>query len=157
MPLMPQKPRRHRCRCRWDWGRRRRRLTNGMDEDGARREDDTTTNKRQCWRSWRGGLRCWQQPPLCLSSLLASSFSGTGIALISGEKRLILCVTEKNTKKAIPILERGLPELDWVGISQYSKTGSPRSSMGLIPIWGLAYTGTWIFEPSIYLSGYKIK
>jgi len=55
---------------------------------------------------------------------------------IFGEKRPILCVTEKNTKKAIPILERGLPESVWVGICQYSKSGSPRSGMGFIPIWG---------------------
>ena len=38
-------------------------------------------------------------------------------------------MTEKNTKKAIPISERGLPEL-------ISKSGSPRIGMGFIPIWG---------------------
>ena len=32
---------------------------------------------------------------------------GVGIASIFGEKRPILCVTEKNTKKAIPELVRG--------------------------------------------------
>jgi hypothetical protein len=53
-----------------------------------------------------------------------------------GEKRPIVCTTEKNTKIAIPILERGLPELVWVGICQYSKWGSPRSGMVFIPIWG---------------------
>jgi hypothetical protein len=51
-----------------------------------------------------------------------------------GEKRPILCMTEKNTKIAIPILEQGLPELVWVGIYQHSKSGSPRSGMGFNPI-----------------------
>ena len=51
------------------------------------------------------------------------------LASIFGEKRLILCVTEMDKKKAIPILEWGLPE-------SYSKSGSPKSGMGFIPIWG---------------------
>jgi hypothetical protein len=55
---------------------------------------------------------------------------------IFGEKRPILCVTKKNTKKAIPILVRGLPESVWVGICQNSKLGSPQTSSGFIPIWG---------------------
>jgi hypothetical protein len=58
---------------------------------------------------------------------------GVEIASIFGEKRPILCVTEKNTKKAIPISERGLPEL-------ISKSGSPRIGMGFIPIWGPTFT-----------------
>jgi len=78
------------------------------------------------------------------SSSSGGSGSGSGssaiqIASIFGEKRPILCLTEKNTKKAIPILERGLPESVWVGICQYSKLGSPRSGMGFIPIWGPTY------------------
>ena len=47
---------------------------------------------------------------------------------------------KKNTKKAIPILEWRLPELVWVGIRQYSKSGSPRIGMGFIPIWGPTHT-----------------
>jgi len=47
---------------------------------------------------------------------------------------------KKKMKKAIPILERRLPESVWVGIHQYSKSGSPRSSMGFIPIWGPTHT-----------------
>ncbi len=49
---------------------------------------------------------------------------------------------KKNTKKAIPISERGLPESVWVGISQYSKSGSPRIGLGFIPIWG----PTWVLR-----------
>jgi hypothetical protein len=60
----------------------------------------------------------------------------TVIASIFGEKRPILCVTEENTKKAIPISKRGLPESVWLGICQYSKSGSPRIGLGFIPIWG---------------------
>jgi hypothetical protein len=57
------------------------------------------------------------------SSSSGGSGSGSGssairIASIFGEKRPILYMTEKNTKTAIPILERGLPESVWVGISQ---------------------------------------
>jgi hypothetical protein len=51
-----------------------------------------------------------------------------------------MCVTEKHTKKAIPISERGLPESVWVGICQYSKLESPRIGLGFIPIWGPIYT-----------------
>ncbi len=56
------------------------------------------------------------------------------------EKRPILCVTEKKPKTSIPILVWGLPESVWVGICQYSKSGSPHSAMGFIPIWGPTYT-----------------
>jgi len=61
------------------------------------------------------------------------------VASNSGEKRPILCVTEEYTKNAIPISKRGLPELVWVGICQYSKSGSPRISLGFVPIWGPTY------------------
>ena len=71
---------------------------------------------------------------------------GVGIASIFGEKRPILCVTEMDTKKAIPVLEWGLPESVWVGICQYSKSGSPRSGMGFIPTWGPAYILLWFFQ-----------
>ena len=57
---------------------------------------------------------CRHPPPLCSSFLSASSFSGVGIASIFCEKRPILCVTEENTKKAIPISKRGLPGSVWV-------------------------------------------
>ena len=44
-PLMPLNQRCHRCRHHhWDRGGRRRRLTNRMEEDMVRREDDMTTN-----------------------------------------------------------------------------------------------------------------
>ncbi len=85
----------------------------------------------------------------CGSSSRRSCGSGSGsgsgssairIASIFGEKRPIMCVTEKHTKKAIPISERGLPESVWIGICQYSKSGSPRISLGFIPIWGPTYT-----------------
>ena len=46
---------------------------------------------------------------------------------------------KKNTKKGIPILVWGLPESVWVGICQYSKSGSPHSGIGFIPIWGPTY------------------
>ena len=45
-----------------------------------------------------------------------------GITSIFGEKRPILCVTEKNTKKAIPILVRGSP--NWY-LSKFQIWGSP--------------------------------
>ena len=54
--------------------------------------------------------------------------------------KAILCVTEKNRKKAIPELVRGLPESVRVGICQYSNSGSPRIGLGSIPIWGPTYT-----------------
>ena len=44
---------------------------------------------------------------------------GVGIASIFGEKRPILGVTEKNTKKPIPISVWGLPQIDFkIGESQ---------------------------------------
>jgi hypothetical protein len=48
---------------------------------------------------------------------------GVGIASIFGEKRPILCATEKNTKKGIPIWVWGLPELVWVGIMSIIQIG----------------------------------
>ena len=52
-----------------------------------------------------------------------------GITSIFGEKRPILCVTEKkNTKKAIPY--GGLPKSVWVGICQNSKWGVPKPVRG---------------------------
>jgi hypothetical protein len=33
----------------------------------------------------------------------------------------------------------GIPESVWVEICQYSKSGSPHSAMGFIPIWGPTY------------------
>ncbi len=67
------------------------------------------------------------------------SGSGSGNSAIQiasnfGEKSLNMFVTEKHTKKAIPISERGLPESVWVGICQYSKSGNPRIGLGFIPI-----------------------
>ncbi len=47
---------------------------------------------------------------------------------------------KKNTKKAIPKPILGLPESVWVGIIQYSKSGSPRIGLGSIPIWGPTHT-----------------
>ncbi len=63
----------------------------------------------------------------------AGSAAQSGLPQFFGEKRPISCVTEKNTKKAIPIPIRGLPEL-------ISKSGSPRIGMGFIPIWGPTHT-----------------
>jgi len=79
------------------------------------------------------------------SSSSGGSGSGSGssairIASIFGEKRPILCVTENKHQKSNPHMERGLPESVWVGICQYSKSGSPRSGMGFIPIWGNIYS-----------------
>ncbi len=48
------------------------------------------------------------------------------------------------------VLELGLPESVSVGICQYSKSGSPRSGMGFIPIWGPTYilqSGVVLFLP----------
>ena len=54
------------------------------------------------------------------SSSSSSGGSGSGsrsgssaiwIASIFGEKRPIMCVTEKHTKKTVPISERGLPKI----------------------------------------------
>jgi len=73
--------------------------------------------------------------------------SAIRIASIFGEKRPILCVTEKNTKKATPILVRGLPKSVWVGICQNSKLGSPQTSLGFIPIWGPTYTPPCAWGP----------
>ena len=56
-----------------------------------------------------------------------------------GLPKPILCVTEKNKKRAIPILIWGLPISVWVGTCQYSKLGSPHTNMGLILIWGPTY------------------
>jgi len=132
---MPRKPCRHRRRHhRQDRGRHRRRLTNRMEENVAKREDDMRTNKRQ-----------WRQSS---SSSSGGSGSGSGRhhpSLALGLPQLLVrkgqscACPKKNTKKAIPTLERGLPESVWVGICQYSKSGSPRSGLGFIPIWGQTY------------------
>ena len=58
------------------------------------------------------------------------------VALIFGEKGPILCVTGGHTKNAIPEPKRGLPKSVWVGMYQYSKSGSPHFGLGFIPIWG---------------------
>jgi len=54
-----------------------------------------------------------------------------GITSIFGEKRPILCVTEKNTKRQSPYWF-GDPQ---IGICKNSKFGDPRTSSGFIPIW----------------------
>ena len=61
---------------------------------------------------------------------------GVGDYLNFWQEKANLVRDWKNTKKAIPILVRGLPELVWVGICQNSKLGSPQTSSGFIPIWG---------------------
>jgi hypothetical protein len=38
-----------------------------------------------------------------------------------------------------PHIGMGIPISVWVGICQYSKSGSPHTNMGLIPIWGPTY------------------
>ncbi len=73
------------------------------------------------------------------SSSSSSGGSVSGSASIFGEKRLILCVTEKNYQKSNPHIGTGIPESVWVGICQYSKLGSPHSDSGAIPIWGPTY------------------
>ena len=66
-----------------------------------------------------------------------------GITSIFGEKRPILCMTEKNTKKAIPILVRGspnwyLPKFQILGFSNqfgvYSNLGTNICSMFLLSL-----------------------
>jgi hypothetical protein len=53
---------------------------------------------------------------------------GVGIASIFGEKRPILCVTEKKYKKAIPKPILGLPESVWVeGFVNIPNWGVPES------------------------------
>ena len=81
---------------------------------------------------------------------------GVGIASILGEKRPILCVTEKKPKTSIPILVWGLPESVWVGICQYSKSGSPHSAMGFIPIWGPTYMAMMRWYPFRWPHGSKM-
>jgi hypothetical protein len=73
----------------------------------------------------------------------SGSAAQSGLPQFFGEKRPISCVTEKNTKKAIPIPIRGLPEL-------ISKSGSPRIGMGFIPIWGPTYTHMQIRRYAIH-------
>jgi hypothetical protein len=42
---------------------------------------------------------------------------------------------ERHSKRG-PHIGTGIPESVWLGICQYSKSGSPRITMGTIPIWG---------------------
>jgi hypothetical protein len=45
-------------------------------------------------------------------------------------------MTEKKHQKSNPHIGTGV----WVGLCQNSKSGSPHSGMGFIPIWGPTYT-----------------
>jgi hypothetical protein len=44
-----------------------------------------------------------------------------------------------------PHIGMGIPISVWVGICQYSKSGSPHTNMGLIPIWG----PTWVHHTDL--------
>ena len=104
------------------------------------------------WRqSWRGGLRWRQQPPLCSSSLSASSFSGAGIALIFGEKSPILCVTEKKHQKSNPhIIGTGTPriglgrDLSIFQIGESQKGYGVHSNLGTNRLEGFRHIGSFI-------------
>jgi len=49
---------------------------------------------------------------------------------------------ERHSKRG-PHIGTGIPKSVWVGICQYSKSGSPRS--GFIPIWAPTYIPTIVF------------
>jgi hypothetical protein len=123
-------------------GRRRR------DRDGRRRRDWTAADGRPHemigggamdsgvidGRRWRRRRRMDGGSDKTLLIYLEVRH-GVGIASIFGEKRPILCVTEKNTKKAI-LAKFGRKLVPIRGLSEISKSGSPRIGMGFIPIWG---------------------
>ena len=58
------------------------------------------------------------------------------------KKQLVVVLIYLSTdaeERNIDESERGLPKSVWVGICQYSKSGSPRIGLGFIPIWGPTY------------------
>jgi hypothetical protein len=46
---------------------------------------------------------------------------------------------ERRSKRG-PRIRTGIPKSEWVGICQYSKSGSLRIGLGFIPIWGPTHT-----------------
>jgi hypothetical protein len=49
-----------------------------------------------------------------------------------------------------PHIGMGIPISVWVGICQYSKSGSPHTNMGFIPIWGPTHTLSYLAGPFFY-------
>ncbi len=50
-----------------------------------------------------------------------------------------------------------IPICIWAGIAKVFAYGDPRWHNKIVRILGATYTRTWIFEPSVYLSGCKIE
>jgi hypothetical protein len=100
-----------------------------ISHDEKRRRHDDELEAEAAELAWRPAVAA-AVAAVVAAAAVERQRSAIRIASIFGEKRLILCVTEKtHTKKAIPISVRGLPEL-------ISKSGSPRIDLGFIPIWG---------------------
>jgi hypothetical protein len=100
-----------------------------ISHDEKRRRHDDELEAEAAELAWRPAVAA-AVAAVVVAAAVERQRSAIRIASIFGEKRPILCVTEKtHTKKAIPISVRGLPEL-------ISKSGSPRIDLGFIPIWG---------------------
>ncbi len=54
-------------------------------------------------------------------------------------------------------MHMGIPLCIRAGIAKIFAYGDPRSHNEIVRILGATYTRTWIFEPSVYLSGCKIE
>jgi hypothetical protein len=101
-----------------------------ISHDEKRRRHDDELEAEAAELAWRPAVVAAAVAAVVAAAAVERQRSAIRIASIFGEKRPILCVTEKtHTKKAIPISVRGLPEL-------ISKSGSPRIDLGFIPIWG---------------------
>ena len=77
-------------------------------------------------------------PRIGLGIVQSLTHTNMGFIPIWGPTELIPKL-ERHSKWG-PHIGMGIPILVWVGICQYSKSGSPHTNMGFIPIWGPTHT-----------------
>jgi hypothetical protein len=77
-------------------------------------------------------------PRIGLGIVQSLTHTNMGFIPIWGPTELIPKL-ERHSKWG-PHIGMGIPISVWVGICQYSKSGSPHTNMGFIPIWGPTYT-----------------
>jgi enoyl-CoA hydratase/carnithine racemase len=76
-------------------------------------------------------------PRIGLGIVQSLTHTNMGFIPIWGPTELIPKL-ERHSKWG-PHIGMGIPISVWVGICQYSKSGSPHTNMGFIPIWGPTY------------------
>jgi enoyl-CoA hydratase/carnithine racemase len=90
-------------------------------------------------------------PRIGLGIVQSLTHTNMGFIPIWGPTELIPKL-ERHSKWG-PHIGMGIPISVWVGICQYSKSGSPHTNMGFIPIWG----PTYMFERRMQSFGTRFR